>query len=172
MSTLGTPQQIIVDLEAIFDRFPTECLAHLRENQHRLVRSVYRTSDGRGCIMHLLSELLPDHQRIDSRDALKRFFGRPVDGRYDVDNDPAYQPARWIVRIWDMEPHPERYGTAEPLSEQVVMKVLNGVIARRQADTASSRSVNDPPAQDRRKVRAFDQSGRYRAGCEARCAQS
>lgn len=164
MSTYGTPLQIHADLHDIFARFPLECLTHLRDNRHRLVRGVYQTSDGQGCLMFLLSELLPAEKRIDSKDSLKRFFGRPVEGKYLVDQDPYYQPARWIVRIWDGEPHPERYGTADPLPEHTLMAVLNEAIAEQEYVSARVLTSKEQPEPGRRKVRASLRSGRYSAG--------
>ena len=127
---MRTSRQLINDLRTVFYSFPLESLQHLRANRHRLVRRTYRTEDGRGCVMYLLSERLPQEQRIDSKGALMRYFSN---GDPDA---PEYQPAKWIVRLWDRDicsQVQERYGPKPELDVETLMRVLDEVIAERSA---------------------------------------
>ena len=122
---MGTCAQVISDLKYIFEAVPLECLLHLRSNKHRLVRGAFVTDDGRGCLMYLLTEALPPARRITSKKALTRFFGGDPEA-------PHYQPARWIVRLWDgavCEIVRSRYGEHRHLSTETVIAVLEEVIA-------------------------------------------
>lgn len=128
-------RQITADLRAVFRRFPLSSLEHLRENRHRLVRGAYATAAGGGCIMSLLSERHAPENRIHSRESLTRYFG----------GDPhaaEYQPAKWIVRLWDQQICSEaaaRYGSDAFLSEDLLMAVLDESIAERQATEGTPR---------------------------------
>lgn len=121
------------DLRAVFARFPVNCLRHLQANRHRLIRRSYCGPGGRGCLMSLLSEPLPPESRIDSKKALTRFFG---------DGDPEseeYQPARWLVRLWDRQVCSQvraRYGERPELGEDLLFTVLEQTIAERTATAA------------------------------------
>jgi hypothetical protein len=167
MTTLGTPRQIEADLRAIFDHFPTCCLEHLRDNSTRLVRGAYQMSNDRGCLMFLLSERLPERLRITDRERLKKFFAGPLSASGEVqvvDDHPAYQGPKWIVRIWDGEPHPERYGTSEPLSETTLIEVLTAVINERRNADRPVRALRESTEAVRWNVRASIFSRRYPVG--------
>lgn len=126
---MGTFQQLVNDLRTVFYSVPVTCLRHLRDNQHRLTRFAYTAEGGKGCIMYLLTELLPPSEQINSRPRLVRFFGGDPDA-------PEYQPARWIVRLWDeqvCENVRERYGANPKLTVETIAAVLDAVIAERTA---------------------------------------
>jgi hypothetical protein len=120
---------LVRDLKYVFSWFPTSCLLHLRANRHRLTRGTYQAPDGGGCIFYLLTETLPAEQRITSKAALTRYFG----------GDPArpeYQPARWLVRLWDRQicvGVRKRHGEAPELTEELLLSVLEEVIREREA---------------------------------------
>jgi hypothetical protein len=124
---MSKSSQIIDDLRFIYNEVPVEGLRNLRDNRDRLVRGAYRTPAGGGCLMYLLTEHLPADQRIDSKKALTRYFGGdPL--------APRYQPARFIVRLWDGQVCSEvrdRYGRAPRLDEETVFQVLDQVLAER-----------------------------------------
>jgi hypothetical protein len=142
-----TGEQVKADLRSIFYSFPRSCLMHLRANRHRLVRGEYHTPAGKGCIMFLLSETLPVEQRIDSKSALLRYF-RSHDGPdYDPATDPAQQPAKWIIRLWDnqiCQDVKKRYGLAPHLSEDTMMSVLDEVIEERTPMLQQPRTTHQP----------------------------
>jgi hypothetical protein len=110
-SLMRLPAQLIEDALYCFSRFPRACVAHLRDNVHRLVRGRYRTSDDRGCVFGILSELLPAAERISDRESLTRHF---TGGHGETHREQErYQPARYLVRAWDGENDPGtvlRYG--------------------------------------------------------------
>lgn len=135
---MGTFQQVIDDLRTIFYSVPVECLRHLRDNQHRLTRFAYTAEGGKGCLMYLLTERLPASEQINCRPRLVRYFGGDPDA-------PEYQPARWIVRLWDeqvCENVLERYGANPKLTVETVAAVLDTVIAERTA--AASLDLESP----------------------------
>ncbi|MCA9051157.1 MAG: hypothetical protein KDA89_20615 [Planctomycetaceae bacterium] len=128
------------DLRSVFHSFPLSCLYHLRANSHRLVRGTYRDAKGRGCIMYLLSETLPAVNRIDSKPALVSYF---AEGKGD--ESPEYQPAKWIVRLWDnsiCRSVLERYGPNPRLETEELLNVLDQVIAEREV-------INRPDREER-----------------------
>jgi len=125
-------EQVQTDLRSIFSAFSLECLGHLRDNAHRLTRRAYRLQDGRGCVMYLLSEPLPEEMRIDSKIALMRFFGPAYGSEESIAESPDYQPARWIVRLWDEQDCQGRYGNCRHLSRSALLAVLEEVMAERQ----------------------------------------
>jgi len=133
---MNGPNAVIRDLQYVFAQFPLASLLHLRASRHRLVRSHYHTTSG-GCLMYLLSEPLPVSQRIDSKEALTRFFARRDKvANYILAEDPHYQPAKWLVRLWDGQICADvraRYGDCRYLSEELVMQVLDEAIAERRA---------------------------------------
>lgn len=82
-----------------------DCLRHLVQNGDRLVSGHYHLSDGRGCLMYVLTEPLGDRQICDRGD-LTRFFGRERGmagwpGHIAAKDSPEYQPAKWLVRLVD-----------------------------------------------------------------------
>lgn len=127
--------QLQKDLVYVFYSFPLDCLYHLRDNRHRLIRSKYCDEQGNGCLMYLLSEPLPGEQRIRSKTTLINYFS---------DGDPdavAYQPAKWLVRIWDeriCSVVKRRYGEGQKLTADQIMEVLDEVIEERESHAASS----------------------------------
>ncbi len=140
--------RLICDLTYVFFQVPLASLIHLRQNLHRLVRHTYRTQDGHGCLMNLLTETLPDGQRIASKRALTRYFGCKQRGPdYLAARDPFYQPAKWLVRLWDgqiCDGVRRRYGNNRELSVELVMRVLDNVIAERQEMEAVPADVAGP----------------------------
>jgi hypothetical protein len=130
-------EKIRNDLRFVLGWFPLECLEHVRANRHRLIRKQYTDGEG-GCLFYLLSERFPTPLRIDSKAALTRFFtGR---SGYPACETPEYQPARWLVRIIDGEAV-ERYGGASYLDWDVVIEVIDAVIAERQIRHAEEEVV-------------------------------
>ena len=91
--------QIIRDALYCFSKFDIACVQHLRDNAHRLIRHTYMDDDSNGCIFGLLSEVLPAHLRIRDRGSLTTWFTGGCGPMYR--ELPEYQPARYLVRIWD-----------------------------------------------------------------------
>jgi hypothetical protein len=96
--------QIIGDALYCFSKFDPACVQHLRDNVQRLVRGSYSDGRGRGCIFGLLSELLPNGQRIHDRESLTTYF---TGGHGPLFRErECYQPARYLVRVWDGDRDP------------------------------------------------------------------
>ncbi|HEY7091003.1 MAG TPA: hypothetical protein VH518_23100 [Tepidisphaeraceae bacterium] len=135
---MQVPQQVFDDLRYALGFFPLKSLIHVRASRSRLIRGHYRR-DGKGCLFNLLSEVLPADQQIISRETLTRFFtGVSGEGARDL---PEYQPARWLVRLVDGQNCEGRYGSYTLLDWDVVMKVMDVVIAERTvAETESART--------------------------------
>jgi len=133
--------QLHSDLQQVFAAFPLNCLRHLRENHRRLVRRTYHTEGGHGCIMYLLSEPLEAAERIDSKLALMRYFGPAGGPQHETADAPEYQPARWIVRLWDDQDCGRRYGMCRHLSKAMLLEVLDEVIARREQLESEAETV-------------------------------
>ncbi len=86
-------------------RITTECLRHLVRSRDRLIHGHYRLSDGRGCLMFVLTEPLGARQ-IRGKADLTAFFGRDRGitgwpGYVAAKDSPEYQPAKWLVRLVD-----------------------------------------------------------------------
>ena len=96
--------QIIEDALYCFSKFDPSCVKHLRENVHRLVCHTYADDEGNGCIFGLLTETLPLHMRIRDRGSLTTWFTGGCGPMYR--ELPEYQPARYLVRIWDGDRDP------------------------------------------------------------------
>ena len=121
--------QLRQDLKAVYQCFPLSALLHLRDNRHRLIRNHYFDENGNGCLMYLLSETMPDSQRIHSKESLIQYFS---DGDPDAE---SYQPAKWIVRLWDervCSTVTSRYGNAPRLNSNDIFAVLEEEIESRQ----------------------------------------
>ncbi|MFZ4766319.1 MAG: hypothetical protein ACOYMN_15315 [Roseimicrobium sp.] len=102
--------QIIRDALYCFSKFDVACVEFLRDNAHRLTRHTYMDEEGNGCIFGLLSEPLPEKERIRDRSALTTWFTGGCG--YLFRERPEYQPARYLVRVWDGDRDPgteERY---------------------------------------------------------------
>jgi hypothetical protein len=96
--------QIIGDALYCFSKFDPACVRHLRDNVQRLVRGSYSDGRGRGCIFGILSELLPATQRIHDRESLTTYF---TGGHGPLFRErECYQPARYLVRVWDGDRDP------------------------------------------------------------------
>lgn len=118
------------DLRYVFRSFPLTCLYHLWANSHRLIRGAYIDQHGNGCIMYLLSESLPVSRRIFSKQSLLAHFSHD-----NNDEAPEYQPAKWIVRLWDASDSPQiqaRYGPNAKLEAEEVLNVLVEMIEERE----------------------------------------
>lgn len=111
------PWQVIADAVEAFACFSAREVGHLRDNTDRLVRCVYRDAGGHGCIFNLLSELSGPDGWIDSREKLTRYFTGGCGP--DFRERPEYQPARWLVRVWDRQPL-ARYGQWTGLTAAMV----------------------------------------------------
>ena len=121
--------QLRQDLKAVYQCFPLSALLQLRENRHRLIRNHYFDENGNGCLMYLLSETMPESQRIHSKESLIQYFS---DGDPDAE---SYQPAKWIVRLWDervCSTVTSRYGNAPRLNSNDIFAVLEDEIDARQ----------------------------------------
>jgi hypothetical protein len=132
----GTPKgraQMIADLEFCFEDprwFSLAELEHLKSNFGRLARGSYHGDNGTGCIFAILTENRAPGQQIDCREALTRFFtGGSGDGFREMD---IYQPAKWIVRAWDLQPQIPRYEGAV-LSSETLRRALCKAIKVRSA---------------------------------------
>jgi hypothetical protein len=136
-ANVSVPQQAINDLRFALSFFPTEALMHLRSNRHRLIRGAYRRA-GKGCLFNLLSEVLPADQHIDTRESLTRFFtGTSGEAVREL---PQYQPARWLVRLFDGQDCNGRYGNYRLLEFDDLMDVLDVLIAeRKQVETEATK---------------------------------
>lgn len=96
--------QIVQDALYCFGKFETACVQHLRENVHRLIRHTYSDDDGNACIFGLLTESLGEHLHIRDRGSLTTWFTGGCGPMYR--ELPQYQPARYLVRIWDGDRDP------------------------------------------------------------------
>ena len=131
--------QIVRDLIDVFIH-PTispGCLRHLLAQRQRLVRGVYHRDDGRGCLMHILTEPLAPRRQVRSKQDLVRTFGRPhgspgAIGYVAPQDSPEYQPAKWLVRLVDRQISPRvrmRYGrSAEFFDYDLVLEVAQQVL--------------------------------------------
>lgn len=93
-------RQLVSDLDAVFQDpswFSTNELLHLLGNLHRLIRGSFWDGRNGRCIFGMLTELRPNP--IESRSALTEFFTGGSGHPYC--ELPCYQPARWLVRLWD-----------------------------------------------------------------------
>src|SRR3954471_19340817 len=98
-------EQIVRDLVEVMThpRITADCLRHLIRSRQRLIRGHYRLSDGRGCLMFVLTEPLGKWQ-IRDRSDLTSFFGRERGvagwpGHIAAKDSPEYQPAKWLGRL-------------------------------------------------------------------------
>src|SRR5215471_13406872 len=99
----GTPGALVEVMT--HSRITVDCLRHLVGSRNRLIRGHYRLSDGRGCLMFVLTEPLGRSQIRDKSD-LTCFFGRERGtagrlGYIAAKDSPEYQPAKWLVRLID-----------------------------------------------------------------------
>jgi hypothetical protein len=148
---VSAPQQVFNDLRFAASFFPTESLSHLRANRHRLVRGAYRRA-GKGCMFNLLSEVLPADQQIDTRESLTRFFtGTSGEAVREL---PQYQPARWLVRLFDGQDCAGRYGNYRLLELDDLMDMLDVLIAERKQVEAEAVRVERRVLKLLRKARA------------------
>lgn len=93
-------RQLVSDLDAVFQDpswFSTNELLHLLGNLHCLIRGSFWDGRNGRCIFGMLTELRPNP--IESRSALTEFFTGGSGHPYC--ELPCYQPARWLVRLWD-----------------------------------------------------------------------
>jgi len=120
------------DLRHCCSYFPLECVMHVVQNAHRLMRGKYTDGSGRGCLFYLLSELLPADRRIDSRERLTRHFtGGSGEGFREL---PQYQPAKYLVRLVDGDKSAaERYPGLKVMPFEFLISCLKEIIAARQA---------------------------------------
>lgn len=125
------------DLKWAFSYFDMAQLLCLRENLDRLSSSAYvNRATGRGCIFGLLTWKQSADEQIDRRQRLTKWF--TGGNGYPYRELPCYQPARYIVRLFDAEPQ-ERYGNLTGLSRALLAQVLEEVLAERRAIEAASR---------------------------------
>jgi hypothetical protein len=136
-------EQIVRDLvDALgHPEITLDCLRHLLSQRSRLIRGSYQSPDGRGCLMHVLTEPLSPRKQIRSKSELVRFFGRghgrPGRIGYIAPHDsPEYQPAKWLVRLVDGQICRSvrmRYGrSAEFFDYDLVLDVARQVLAQRE----------------------------------------
>lgn len=122
-------QQVRDDLRHVFGYFTMECLLNLRLHPDRLIRRRFSDGEGGGCIMYLLSENLPADLRIVDPPSLTRYFTGACG--FPACEEPQYQPARHLVRLWDGQQSP-RYPGVTRLSREEVIAVLDQVIEERE----------------------------------------
>jgi hypothetical protein len=144
-------EQVVRDLVDVFTHpnVTTGCLRHLLESHQRLIVGRYVLSDGRGCLMYVLTEPLGERQ-IRSKDGLLRFFGRPRGlpgwpGHVAATDSPEYQPAKWLVRLVDgqvCEHTRGRYGrSCEFFDYDLVLTVATQVLWQREAGAAQGSAL-------------------------------
>lgn len=144
-------EQIVRDLIEVFvhPKITAPCLRHVIANHDRLIAGRYALPDGRGCLMFLLTELLADDQ-IRSKGDLLRFFGRSVGepgcaGYRAASDSPEYQPAKWLVRLFDgqiCEQTRGRYSRAcELFGYELAIAVAAQVWAEREAGKPAQQVV-------------------------------
>lgn len=126
--TMDPLQPVRDDLRYVFGFFTIDCLLNLRLHPDRLIRRRFSDGSGGGCIMHLLSEPLPAEQRIVDPPSLTRYFTGA--SGYPACEEPQYQPARHLVRLWDGMPS-SRYPGVHRLSRELVISVLDQVLEER-----------------------------------------
>ena len=135
-------EQIVRDLIDVLTHpdISADCLRHLIANRHRLASGHFELSDGRGCLMFVLTEPLGQRQ-IRSKTDLTRFFGRERGflgwlGHVAAKDSPEYQPAKWLVRLVDAqycEHVRARYGrSCEFFDYDLVIAIAEQILARQQ----------------------------------------
>jgi hypothetical protein len=129
MSATAMLELVRRDLRFALGYFPLECLQHVRDQRHRLIRGAYRRGID-GCLFNLLSERLPVDKYIDSRNSLTRFFTGGTGCPYREMKE--YQPARWLVRLIDGETV-ARYGNLNHVDWDFIVKCIEEVICEREA---------------------------------------
>lgn len=135
-------ERFIKDIRHVLGHFPTRNLVRLRAEvrQGGVIRHTYTDDDGRGCVLNVLSRGMPPGMQITDKPSLVRFFTGGFSAAHM--GLPEYQPAKYLVKIWDGNPEAiERYGTAVPLSEEVLIEILNQVIRERIALHEQERQV-------------------------------
>ncbi len=138
--TKAVHETVKSDLNHVFKFFPTECLLHLKNNRHRLIRGCYKWGEN-GCMFFLLSEPLPASKRIESREALTRYF---TDGRGATSQECDARPAEALVDAVDGrtdEIPRNRYGDLEELDWDVVFEVLGEELNSRNAVEVDCQAV-------------------------------
>lgn len=141
--------QIVRDLVDVLTHpeITLECLRHLLDQRGRLAGGKYELPDGRGCLMHVLTEALSPRKQIRSKTDLIRFFGRGHGrpgriGYIPPHDSPEYQPAKWLVRLVDGQICRSvrlRYGrSAEFFDYDLVLNVARQVLAQREAAAAAA----------------------------------
>ena len=134
------PWQVIADALDAFAHFGTDRVEHLRDSTHRLIRNSFRDNHGGGCIFHLLTEANGPGAWIDSKESLTRYFtgGCGEDFRHL----PQYQPAKWLVRVWDGE-KTSRYGNWTALTAAMIHDLCELSLVLREMDPAPEPSIAD-----------------------------
>jgi hypothetical protein len=134
--------QIVRDLVDVMTHcgITLECLRHLIDSREQLIAGHYEQTDGRGCLMFVLTEPLGE-QCIRSRADLTRFFGRERGfpgwpGHVAAKDSAEYQPAKWLVRLVDgqfCEQARTRYGrSCEFFDYDLVIEVVEQVLVQRE----------------------------------------
>ena len=124
---------IKADLVNTLRFFPDDCLRHVLDHSDRLIRGRYEDGKGGKCLMALLSERLPEDQRIHSRETLTTFFTGGHGANYR--ERPEYQSPRWLVRAWDGHAASipdSRYGEIERLEVDIVLDTIRQELAARE----------------------------------------
>jgi hypothetical protein len=136
-------EQIVRDLIDVLTHpeITLASLRHLLDHRERLTTGVFHSPDGRGCLVHLLTEPLSPDKHVRNKRDLARLFGRPH-GRpgtlgYIAPADSSeYQPVKWIVRLIDKQicrPARLRYGrSAEFFDYRLVLIVAEQVLEQRE----------------------------------------
>ena len=124
---------IKADLVNTLRFFPDDCLRHVLDHSDRLIRGRYEDGKGGKCLCALLSERLPEDQRIHSRETLTTFFTGGHGANYR--ERPEYQSPRWLVRAWDGHAASipdSRYGEIERLEVDIVLDTIRQELAARE----------------------------------------
>jgi hypothetical protein len=141
-------EQIVRDLVDLLTHpdISLACLRHLIAHHRRLVGGAFRTADGRGCLVHLLTEQWPPHRQVRSKHDLVALFGRahgkPGTPSYIApQNSPEYQPVKWLVRLVDGQICRRvraRYGRAAQFFDpELLLAVVRQVLDQRSAVESS-----------------------------------
>ncbi len=127
-SNRGLHPLLVQDLKTVFDAFPLTAVQHLRANMHRLIRGKYVDDSGNGCIMYLLSEVLPHDRRIRRRSDLIRHFtgGVSLENRALSEYIAPYH----VVQVWDLGPS-FRYGGIADLGMDDLRQVIDDYLRDR-----------------------------------------
>ncbi|MCB1208249.1 MAG: hypothetical protein KDK97_02925 [Verrucomicrobiales bacterium] len=134
------PWQVVADALDAFAHFGADRVEHLRDSTHRLIRNHFRDDHGGGCIFHLLSEADGPDGWIHSKESLTRYFTGGCGEAFR--HQPQYQPAKWLVRVWDGE-KTTRYGNWNAITPAMIHDLCELALLLRQSPPTTEPSIAD-----------------------------